>query len=239
MKEIGRSIKCHIKDHYDFENNIIKDFHYFLTESNYHDSSQINFNYMTSLFSLFIIRLITNKYRIQIIYLISILVISFFSILLIFMEYLSKEKLQKVGDELENYGWLKIIFCFIIPYIIIYSFAGFISLLPNKFLEEYLRKKGITDIQYKLLNYGLINLVIGLSLTLKNFFNYYWIDFIRKIIKSWFSYETDSIKNILLSEITVFLYHLQFIWLLFFLMILDVDVDVLVIKIITLIKLVK
>ena len=216
LKEVVRSITCHIKGHYDFENNVIKDFHYYLTESNYHDSSQINFNYMTSLFSLFIIRLISNKYRIQIIYLISIVVISFFSILLISMDYISVEELQKEG-EVENYGWLKIIFCFILIYIIIYSFAGFISLLPNKILEEYLRKNGLTEIKYKVLNYGLINLIIGGSVTFKNFVNYYWIYLIKKNIKKLLDYECESIHNIILSEISLFFFasliYLSFIFI--------------------------
>ena len=70
FKEIERTVKRMVKGHYDFEeneeneDNIVKTFEYFLTSSNFHDSSQINFNYASSLFTLYLLKLINNKYSI-------------------------------------------------------------------------------------------------------------------------------------------------------------------------------
>lgn len=96
FKEIEREVKYKIKEKYDFKNNIIKDFYYFLTESNYHDSSQINFNYISSLFSIALIKLIKKKYKIEIVYVISIISITFISIILAFTDYLDKIDLEMI-----------------------------------------------------------------------------------------------------------------------------------------------
>ena len=61
-----------IKEKYEEDD---KTFFYFLTDSNYHDSSQINLNYFTSFFSLYLIRMINTKYNTEIIYTISIFVL--------------------------------------------------------------------------------------------------------------------------------------------------------------------
>ena len=113
-----------------------------------------------------------------------------------------------LGQKKDNYGWLKIIFCFAIPYLIIYILAGFISLLPNKLLNEmvenYTSNKNF--IKYKIGSVVFINLVIGIAVTIKNFFNFYFIKSIQKyIIKKLFNYECESITNLILSEILLFL----------------------------------
>ena len=140
LKEIFRTIKCYIKEHYDFddEDKIITDFSYYLTDSNYHDSSQINFNYMLSFLSLYLINLFKNKYNLEttIVYLISITAIFLLFLSLVPHNYLTKEDIEKGY----NYGGLELTFYFILPYIIIYLCSGFISLLPHKILDEYIKK---------------------------------------------------------------------------------------------------
>ena len=68
FKEIERSMRNKIKEKYEEDD---KTFFYFLTDSNYYDSSQINLNY----FSLYLIRMINTKYNTEIIYTISIFVL--------------------------------------------------------------------------------------------------------------------------------------------------------------------
>ena len=138
-----------------------------------------------------VIGLIGNRYKIEIIYSISIVVICLISLILIFSDYYTKEDLIKGY----NYGKLKLTFNFIINNIIIYVFAGFISLLPNKLLDDYIKKNKITDIKHILSLFGIMNFVIGFSVTIKNFANYH-------IIKK---YGLDSNYSILALEILIFL----------------------------------
>ena len=168
FKEIERNIKHYFTKKYDFDNGVIKNFHYFLTESNFHDSSQINFNYFTSFLTLYIIKSSKKKYIIEIIYIASILIIFLFSLLLISVDFLTEDQLKNN----EDYNGYKLTFCLIIPYLIIYIFAGLISLLPNKILDEIFKKERVSTILWKLV---LINLVIGVSVPAKNFFNYYFL----------------------------------------------------------------
>lgn len=72
FKEIEKSMRNKIKEKYEEDD---KTFFYFLIDSNYHDSSQINLNYFTSFFSLYLIRMINTKYNTEIIYTISIFVL--------------------------------------------------------------------------------------------------------------------------------------------------------------------
>ena len=169
MKEIERSLKRSITGHYKFEKKdgkmIIKTFYYFLTKSNYHDSSQINFNYVSSIFTLSFIKLFRTKYNILIVYFISILVVAIFSFILIAFDYRNEEELKKQ----KNYSGLKI-FGFIIIYVLIYCFAGFISLLPHKLLDDiYKKEKEI----FSLGKHVFINGSLLVAVTLKNIFNIY------------------------------------------------------------------
>ena len=203
-------MKCYIQGHYTFDDdNIVKTFYYYLTNSNYHDSSQINFNYFTSLFSLAVIGLIGNKYKIEIIYLISIIVIGLISLVLIFSDYLTEEDIRGKNNDPENsepknYGKLKLSFNFIMTYIIIYVLAGFISLLPNKLLDDYIKRNKITTDKNISFLFIFMNFVIGSSVTVKNFVNFYIID----------NYGLDSISSILALEIIMF-FSLALIFLLF------------------------
>ena len=177
LKEIERTFKQLYKEHYDFKNNIIKTFHYFLTDSNFHDSSQINFNYATSFLTLYIIKSSKKKYIIEYIYIFSIIAISLACLSLMSIDYLTEEQLKNN----ENYSKSKLAFCFIGLYLVIYISAGLISLLPNKILDDYFKKEGVSNLVWKLL---FINLDIGISVTAKNFFNYYFlIDSNMKISK--------------------------------------------------------
>ena len=191
LKEIVRTSKFYLKGHYDFkENDIIKTFMYYLTESNYHDSSQINFNYFSSMFTLLILKNLNFKYNISIMYLISLLVIFSFCSMLLGIDYLDEKQIQ-VG---KCYGGWKFTFCLLIPYLFIYTFAGFISLLPNKILIEIYENE---EINKKFIAYFVINIFIGLSVTAKNFFNYYCIGI--------FHFHFSPIANYLLSETLFFL----------------------------------
>ena len=191
LKEIFRTLKFTIRGDYDFKDNVIRDFYYFLTDSNFHDSSQINFNYLTSFFCLILIRLIPSQHKIEIVYIISIVVILIFSLFLNIFDYLKPEVLK---ENKTNYGGFKI-FGFIVFYIMIYVFAGFISLLPNKILDEYI--KGFKNLMfvYKLIIFGAMNLVIGISVSIKNYVNYYLILYIN----------CDTITTILILEIVLFI----------------------------------
>ena len=191
LKEIVRTSKFYLKGHYDFkENDVIKTFMYYLTESNYHDSSQINFNYFSSMFTLLILKSLNFKYRISIMYLISLLVIFSFCSMLLAIDYLDEKQILAK----KNYGGWKFTFCFVIPYLFIYTFAGFISLLPNKILIEIYEKEETTS---KFIAYIVINIFIGLSVTAKNFFNYYCIGI--------FHFHFSPIANYVLSETLFFL----------------------------------
>ena len=185
LKEIFRTIKCYIQDHYVFDDGIIRDFSYYLTDSNYHDSSQINFNYMFSFLSLYLINCFKNKYNLEttIVYSVSISIIFLFLLSWIPHNYLSKEDIIKGY----NYGGLELTFYYIIPYIIIYLCSGFISLLPHKILDEFIKKNNITKFGAIVGLRIVINLIMGLSVVAKNFFNYniivnYHYNTIKKIL---------------------------------------------------------
>lgn len=191
FKEIERSLKQYIFKHYDFDKNsegeeIIKDFYYYLTESNYHDSSQINFNYLSSMFTILVIKKFNTYYNIVFVYLISIVVVTIFSSILLSYDYKSKEQLK----ENDNYTVWKFIFGFIVPYVIIYTSAGFISLLPNKILDEIYSNKKLSGNLNKLIY---INFCIGISVVIKNYINKFWIHS-----------NVSSIYYILLIEILIF-----------------------------------
>ena len=77
LKEIETIAKFYFGEYYkkDLDDNgHQKTFHYYLTTSNYHDSSQINFNYASSIFTLLLIKKFNTKYNIAYLYLISILI---------------------------------------------------------------------------------------------------------------------------------------------------------------------
>ena len=190
FKEIERTIKQLIFGHYDFKNDkgeeIIKDFYYYLTESNYHDSSQINFNYLSSMFTILVIKKFNTYYNIVFVYLISIVFVTIFSSILLSYDYKNKKQLK----DNENYSVWKCIFGFIVPYIFIYSFAGFISLLPNKILDEIYSNKKLSGNLNKLIY---INFCIGISVVIKNYINKFWIHS-----------NITSIYYILLIEILIF-----------------------------------
>ena len=178
FKEIERVIKFKENE----ENKDIKTIEYFLTSSNFHDSSQINFNYASSLLTLYLLKLINNKYSIIILYSICIVIISSLSYLLMAIDYE------------ESYDKWKLIFSFIFPYIIIYCFTGFISLLPNKILNDiYKNEKKVSKFGQLIF----INFFLGFSVTLKNFFNKY-------IIVNFFSFNISLISNWILSETLIF-----------------------------------
>ena len=193
LKEIFRTIKCYIKETYKSEDNIIRDFFYYLTDSNYHDSSQINFNYMFSFLSLYVINLFKNKYNLEIAIVYFIAVLTIFLLFLSFVphEYASKENIIKC----KNYGGLKLTFYYIIPYILIYICAGFISLLPHKILDEYIKKNNITKIGTIILLHVGINFMMGLSVVLKNVSNYSLIQ----------KFQIKEIRNLLWLEIISFI----------------------------------
>ena len=213
FKEIERTVKHMVKGHYDFKeneenkNNIIKTFEYFLTSSNFHDSSQINFNYASSLFTLYLLKLINNKYSIVVLYFICIVIISCLSYLLMNIDYLDEEQIRSNDKNINNYDGWKLTFSFIIPYILIYCFAGFISLLPNKILNDIYKN------EKKVLIFGqliYINFILGFSVTLKNFINKY-------IIIDFFNFNISPISNWILSETIIFdicsIIYLIFMWI--------------------------
>lgn len=79
-------------------------------------------------------------------------------------------------------------------------------MLPNKIIIQMIKKHNISNIVYKIGSYALINLVIGISVVLKNYFNYYLMEYVQEyIIQKIFNYESKSIPNLLLSEIFMFL----------------------------------
>ena len=193
LKEIFRTIKCYVTEHYSSDDGIIRDFFYYLTDSNYHDSSQINFNYMFSFLSLYVINLFKNRFNLEtaIVYLISVLIILLLFLSFLPHEYTTKENIMKC----ENYGKVELTFYFIFPYILIYLCAGFISLLPHKMLDEYIKKKNISDIRAIILFHVGINCMMGLSVILKNVSNY-------ELIKK---FQINEISNLLWLEIISFI----------------------------------
>ena len=198
LKEIERTWKYFCRDYYKLDeikdkNGNIKLFKYFLTTSNYHDSSQINFNYFSSLFTLPFIKLFNTKYNIAIVYLISFLIISIVLFLLLPIDYLTENNILSNDTNIKKcYTKLELAFCFIVPYIFIYFFAGIISLVPNKILDDIYKKKK------KILQLGemiWINSSLVVAVILKNIINKYLIE--EKI--------SSNTKGILLSEIIAFL----------------------------------
>ena len=191
FKEIERTLKRFIMNYYDFDKDdkkkdIIKTFYYYLTESNYHDSSQINFNYLSSLFTLFLIKKFNSYYNIVFVYLISIIFVTIFCSILLSYNYLTVNELK----DNKPYNVWKLIFGFILPYVFIYTFAGFISLLPNKILDEIYSNEKLSGNLNKLI---FINLCIGISVMIKNYINKFWIHL-----------NFTSIYYILLFEIFIF-----------------------------------
>ena len=176
LKEIVRTCQHYHYKHYHFDKDesgkeIIKTFHYYLTESNFHDSSQINFNYATSFIAFLIIKSSKSKYILEKIYGISFIFIFSFSMFLLSIDYLTDKDLKEDNEDNKNYyGFFKLLFCLIIPYSVIYFCAGLISLLPNKILDDIFKKEGTGTNLWKLF---IINLMIVISVTSKNFFDYY------------------------------------------------------------------
>ena len=75
-------------------------------------------------------------------------------------------------DKNDNYSFSKIFFCFIVPYCIIYIFAGFISLLPIKIMnEENKKKEEIKRLKIFIFN----NLCLVSGITAKKFFQFLFI----------------------------------------------------------------
>ena len=176
LKEIVKSLKWYPSKHYYFSDGVIRTFTYFLTDSNYHDSSQINFNYIFSFLSLYVINLIKNKYRTAIIYIIAIVGIFILFLTLLSHDYLEEEDMipDKEGKT-KCYSGFEFTFYFLIPYIIIYLLAGFISLLPHKLLDEFIKNKKVTSIWYIMLHHILMNSIMGVSVIVKNIFNFYYL----------------------------------------------------------------
>ena len=194
LKEIYRSIKRSFIGHYDDYNNI-QTFYYFLTDSNFHDSSQINFNYMFSFLSLYVINLFKNGSNLETakVYLISVLLIFLLFLSFLYHDYLDEEDMKKEKDD--NYGILELIFYFIIPYIFIYLFAGFISLLPHKILNEYIKNNNITEIENIICLRVCINVIMGISVVLKNLCDYKLVELL----------ECNTITKLLVLEIFLFI----------------------------------
>jgi hypothetical protein len=208
FKEIERTLKRYIMKYYDFDKNekgedIVKTFYYYLTESNYHDSSQINFNYLSSLFTLFVIKKFNSYYNIALVYLVSIIFVTIFSSILLSYNYYNEKDLK--NDD-KNYNVWKLIFGFMLPYSFIYIFAGFISLLPNKILDEIYSNEKLSGNLNKLIY---INLCIGISVMIKNYINKFWIHL-----------NATSVYYILFFEIIIFagssLIYLLYLFLLLF-----------------------
>ena len=211
LKEIERTVKFYIREYYKKDEVLDEDghpktFQYFLTTSNYHDSSQINFNYVSSIFTLLLIKLFNTKYNIVILYLISIFFLLILLSLLLPIDYLTEEIImenlnltmhlnfdndneERINDK-KCYSKLKFTFCFIFPYLFIYCFAGFISLLPNKILDDiYKKKKKILQLKEMIC----INSSLVLGVVAKNILN-------KLLLKS------SKITYILISEILFFFF---------------------------------
>jgi len=99
-------------------------------------------------------------------------------------------------DKNDNYSFSKIFFCFIVPYCIIYIFAGFISLLPIKIMNEKNKKKE----EIKRLKIFIFNNLCVSGITAKNFFNFYLLNTIIEFFKFCF-----SIPYIIFFEMIIFL----------------------------------
>jgi len=193
FEEIERTARRIAGGFYDLgEDKILKHhtFEYFITESNYQDSSQINFNYFTSMFTLFILKSFNIKYKILLLYLLSVVVIASFCFMLLSIDFIDEHRIY-INN---NYNGWEFAFYLIIPYAFIYVFAGFISLLPHKILDDIYKKENKITVFYYLI---VINLILVLSVTYKNYLNYYLI----YIFHFHFSY----ISNHILTETIFFL----------------------------------
>ena len=123
------------------------------------------------------------------------------------IDYLDEEQIRSNDKNINNYDGWKLTFSFIIPYILIYCFAGFISLLPNKIINDIYKN------EKKVLIFGqliYINFILGFSVTLKNFINKY-------IIIDFFNFNISPISNWILSETIIFdicsIIYLIFMWI--------------------------
>ena len=152
--EIKRSSYRHFKGNYTTN----KTFTDFFTNSTLTDSSQINFNYFTSIFTSYFI----CKYSIMTLYAFSSLALFGFIYLISNFNFLNKETINMN----KNYEDSNSVFILIIFYIGIYFFAGLIALLPYELLKV---NKKITSGDLLLMNFFLTLAVIVKNLLHDNF----------------------------------------------------------------------
>ena len=138
--------------------NTTKNFSDFFTNSTLTDSSQINFNYFTSIFTSYFI----CKFSIMTLYFFSSLALYGFICLISIFKFLDKESI------INNYNYedKKSIFTLIFYYIAIYFFAGLIALLPYEILKM---NKKINSWDLLLMNFFLTFAVIVKNLLHNNF----------------------------------------------------------------------
>ena len=149
--EIKKIITFWAKDKYTTN----KTFYDFLKNSTLNDTAQINFNYLLSILSPFLIK----NNRLFKSYLFSILLIFICFLICWSVNFLDEEQLK------ENTPYdSKTIILLIIIYIILYLFASLISLIPHKII--------ITNKNFTWGYLFLINLSLTLGVIFKNIINY-------------------------------------------------------------------
>ena len=152
--EIKRSSYRHFNGYYSTN----KTFSDFFTNSTLTDSSQINFNYFTSIFTSYFI----CKYSIMTLYAFSSLALFGFICWISNFQFLGKDKINMNI----NYESAHSVFTLILFYIAIYFFSGLIALLPYELLKV---KKKITSGDLLLINFFLTFAVIVKNLLHDNF----------------------------------------------------------------------
>ena len=149
-REIVRTIYFFIYEKYDEKDR--KDFDYYLKKSSKNDTSQINFNYLSS----FITELFICKTNIVIPYIVSNISIIIIVALMLLFDFLKKED---IDNNINNYSELDCIILSIFL-ILIYCFSGIISLYPVYIIKQ--------SQYYRKISISLICLLLTLSVCLKN-----------------------------------------------------------------------